>query len=147
MLIYTFNGYKHLLLNQSICGFRAPSSLAILPSLLVTISLFIEKVRELLAKVNIDYLFGCYNCRSFAILSLASKRLLDLPHHGFCGSGMKYECLLVAWSRVIDKSYLALILAKFFPRRYSTFLVLYPTGISSEVGLIYIALPFIKVKN
>ncbi|KAK4263100.1 hypothetical protein QN277_028569 [Acacia crassicarpa] len=28
--------------------------------------------------------------------------------------------------------------------RYSTFLLLYPTGISSEVGLIYIALPFIK---
>ncbi|KAJ4964308.1 hypothetical protein NE237_024247 [Protea cynaroides] len=28
--------------------------------------------------------------------------------------------------------------------RYSTFLVLYPTGISSEVGLIYMALPFIK---
>ncbi|KAJ8637501.1 hypothetical protein MRB53_011768 [Persea americana] len=28
--------------------------------------------------------------------------------------------------------------------RYSTFLILYPTGISSEVGLIYIALPFIK---
>ncbi|XP_047171116.1 very-long-chain (3R)-3-hydroxyacyl-CoA dehydratase PASTICCINO 2A-like [Vigna umbellata] len=28
--------------------------------------------------------------------------------------------------------------------RYSTFVVLYPTGISSEVGLIYIALPFIK---
>lgn len=31
------------------------------------------------------------------------------------------------------------------PCRYSTFLLLYPTGISSEVGLIYIALPFIKV--
>ncbi|QCD90705.1 3-hydroxy acyl-CoA dehydratase [Vigna unguiculata] len=30
--------------------------------------------------------------------------------------------------------------------RYSTFLVLYPTGISSEVGLIYNALPFIKVQ-
>ncbi|KAK9109037.1 hypothetical protein Sjap_017097 [Stephania japonica] len=28
--------------------------------------------------------------------------------------------------------------------RYSTFLLLYPTGITSEVGLIYIALPFIK---
>ncbi|XP_043714138.1 very-long-chain (3R)-3-hydroxyacyl-CoA dehydratase PASTICCINO 2 isoform X1 [Telopea speciosissima] len=28
--------------------------------------------------------------------------------------------------------------------RYSTFLGLYPTGISSEVGLIYLALPFIK---
>ncbi|CAI9769085.1 unnamed protein product [Fraxinus pennsylvanica] len=28
--------------------------------------------------------------------------------------------------------------------RYSTFLILYPTGISSEVGLIYIALPFMK---
>ncbi|XP_028769357.1 very-long-chain (3R)-3-hydroxyacyl-CoA dehydratase PASTICCINO 2A-like [Neltuma alba] len=28
--------------------------------------------------------------------------------------------------------------------RYSTFLLLYPTGISSEVGLIYVALPFIK---
>ncbi|KAL6993208.1 Very-long-chain (3R)-3-hydroxyacyl-CoA dehydratase PASTICCINO 2 [Sarracenia purpurea var. burkii] len=28
--------------------------------------------------------------------------------------------------------------------RYSTFLLLYPTGISSEVGLIYIALPYIK---
>lgn len=31
--------------------------------------------------------------------------------------------------------------------RYSTFLVLYPTGISSEVGLIYIALPFIKASE
>ncbi|KAJ4714547.1 Very-long-chain (3R)-3-hydroxyacyl-CoA dehydratase [Melia azedarach] len=28
--------------------------------------------------------------------------------------------------------------------RYSTFLLLYPTGITSEVGLIYIALPYIK---
>uniref|UniRef100_A0A0D9Y3A1 Very-long-chain (3R)-3-hydroxyacyl-CoA dehydratase n=1 Tax=Oryza glumipatula TaxID=40148 RepID=A0A0D9Y3A1_9ORYZ len=28
--------------------------------------------------------------------------------------------------------------------RYSTFMVLYPTGISSEVGLIYIALPYMK---
>ncbi|KAJ8451877.1 hypothetical protein Cgig2_007360 [Carnegiea gigantea] len=28
--------------------------------------------------------------------------------------------------------------------RYSTFFLLYPTGISSEVGLIYIALPYIK---
>ncbi|KAL5165787.1 Very-long-chain (3R)-3-hydroxyacyl-CoA dehydratase PASTICCINO 2A [Glycine soja] len=31
--------------------------------------------------------------------------------------------------------------------RYSSFLVLYPTGISSEVGLIYIALPFIKASG
>ncbi|XP_004509689.1 very-long-chain (3R)-3-hydroxyacyl-CoA dehydratase PASTICCINO 2A-like isoform X1 [Cicer arietinum] len=31
--------------------------------------------------------------------------------------------------------------------RYSTFLILYPTGISSEVGLIYIALPFIKASE
>ncbi|MQL73851.1 hypothetical protein Taro_006211 [Colocasia esculenta] len=31
--------------------------------------------------------------------------------------------------------------------RYSTFLVLYPTGITSEVGLIYIALPFIKASE
>ncbi|XP_022633886.1 very-long-chain (3R)-3-hydroxyacyl-CoA dehydratase PASTICCINO 2 isoform X2 [Vigna radiata var. radiata] len=31
--------------------------------------------------------------------------------------------------------------------RYSSFLVLYLTGISSEVGLIYIALPFIKVSE
>uniref|UniRef100_A0A2P2K3V5 Very-long-chain (3R)-3-hydroxyacyl-CoA dehydratase n=1 Tax=Rhizophora mucronata TaxID=61149 RepID=A0A2P2K3V5_RHIMU len=28
--------------------------------------------------------------------------------------------------------------------RYSTFLLLYPTGISSEVGLIYLALPYLK---
>ncbi|XP_015890567.3 very-long-chain (3R)-3-hydroxyacyl-CoA dehydratase PASTICCINO 2A isoform X2 [Ziziphus jujuba] len=28
--------------------------------------------------------------------------------------------------------------------RYSTFLLLYPTGITSEVGLIYLALPYIK---
>ncbi|XP_022896005.1 very-long-chain (3R)-3-hydroxyacyl-CoA dehydratase PASTICCINO 2A-like [Olea europaea var. sylvestris] len=28
--------------------------------------------------------------------------------------------------------------------RYSTFLILYPTGISSEVGLTYIALPYMK---
>ncbi|GMJ04022.1 PEPINO, PASTICCINO 2 [Hibiscus trionum] len=31
--------------------------------------------------------------------------------------------------------------------RYSTFLVLYPTGISSEVGLIYFALPYIKASE
>ncbi|RDY06328.1 Very-long-chain (3R)-3-hydroxyacyl-CoA dehydratase PASTICCINO 2A, partial [Mucuna pruriens] len=31
--------------------------------------------------------------------------------------------------------------------RYSAFLVLYPTGITSEVGLIYIALPFIKASE
>ncbi|KAM0953556.1 putative very-long-chain (3R)-3-hydroxyacyl-CoA dehydratase [Dioscorea sansibarensis] len=31
--------------------------------------------------------------------------------------------------------------------RYSTFLILYPSGISSEVGLIYIALPFIKASE
>ncbi|XP_020704881.1 very-long-chain (3R)-3-hydroxyacyl-CoA dehydratase PASTICCINO 2A-like [Dendrobium catenatum] len=31
--------------------------------------------------------------------------------------------------------------------RYSTFLILYPTGISSEVGLIYIALPYIKASE
>ncbi|OMO56258.1 Protein-tyrosine phosphatase-like, PTPLA [Corchorus capsularis] len=31
--------------------------------------------------------------------------------------------------------------------RYSTFLVLYPTGISSEVGLIYFALPYLKASE
>uniref|UniRef100_I1PJQ9 Very-long-chain (3R)-3-hydroxyacyl-CoA dehydratase n=1 Tax=Oryza glaberrima TaxID=4538 RepID=I1PJQ9_ORYGL len=31
--------------------------------------------------------------------------------------------------------------------RYSTFMVLYPTGISSEVGLIYIALPYMKASE
>ncbi|VAH86532.1 unnamed protein product [Triticum turgidum subsp. durum] len=31
--------------------------------------------------------------------------------------------------------------------RYSSFLVMYPTGISSEVGLIYIALQFIKASE
>ncbi|XP_078179090.1 very-long-chain (3R)-3-hydroxyacyl-CoA dehydratase PASTICCINO 2A-like isoform X2 [Carex rostrata] len=31
--------------------------------------------------------------------------------------------------------------------RYSTFLLLYPTGITSEVGLIYIALPYIKASE
>ncbi|KAL4352364.1 hypothetical protein GQ457_06G043730 [Hibiscus cannabinus] len=31
--------------------------------------------------------------------------------------------------------------------RYSTFLVLYPTGISSEVGLIYFTLPYIKASE
>ena len=30
--------------------------------------------------------------------------------------------------------------------RYSTFFLLYPSGISSEVGLIYTALPYIKVR-
>src|SRR5688572_22655883 len=29
--------------------------------------------------------------------------------------------------------------------RYSTFMLLYPTGISSEVGLIYTALPYMQV--
>ncbi|RRT39531.1 hypothetical protein B296_00052128 [Ensete ventricosum] len=31
--------------------------------------------------------------------------------------------------------------------RYSTFLILYPTGITSEVGLIYIAWPYIKASE
>lgn len=31
--------------------------------------------------------------------------------------------------------------------RYSTFLILYPTGITSEVGLIYIASPYIKASE
>ncbi|KAE8725672.1 Very-long-chain (3R)-3-hydroxyacyl-CoA dehydratase PASTICCINO 2 [Hibiscus syriacus] len=31
--------------------------------------------------------------------------------------------------------------------RYSTFLVLYPTGITSEVGLIYFSLPYIKASE
>ncbi|XP_066355220.1 very-long-chain (3R)-3-hydroxyacyl-CoA dehydratase PASTICCINO 2A-like isoform X2 [Miscanthus floridulus] len=31
--------------------------------------------------------------------------------------------------------------------RYSTFMLLYPTGISSEVGLIYIALPYMKASE
>ncbi|KAK1291629.1 Very-long-chain (3R)-3-hydroxyacyl-[acyl-carrier protein] dehydratase PASTICCINO 2A [Acorus calamus] len=31
--------------------------------------------------------------------------------------------------------------------RYSTFMILYPTGITSEVGLIYIALPYIKASE
>ncbi|XP_041018763.1 very-long-chain (3R)-3-hydroxyacyl-CoA dehydratase PASTICCINO 2A-like [Juglans microcarpa x Juglans regia] len=31
--------------------------------------------------------------------------------------------------------------------RYSTFLLLYPTGIASEVGLIYVALPYIKASE
>ncbi|XP_062143696.1 very-long-chain (3R)-3-hydroxyacyl-CoA dehydratase PASTICCINO 2 [Alnus glutinosa] len=31
--------------------------------------------------------------------------------------------------------------------RYSTFLLLYPTGIASEVGLIYLALPFLKASE
>uniref|UniRef100_A0A804KZ89 Very-long-chain (3R)-3-hydroxyacyl-CoA dehydratase n=1 Tax=Musa acuminata subsp. malaccensis TaxID=214687 RepID=A0A804KZ89_MUSAM len=31
--------------------------------------------------------------------------------------------------------------------RYSTFLILYPTGITSEVGLLYVALPYIKASE
>ncbi|KAG7031328.1 Very-long-chain (3R)-3-hydroxyacyl-CoA dehydratase PASTICCINO 2A [Cucurbita argyrosperma subsp. argyrosperma] len=31
--------------------------------------------------------------------------------------------------------------------RYSTFLLLYVTGITSEVGLVYLALPYMKVRN
>uniref|UniRef100_A0A162AAL4 Very-long-chain (3R)-3-hydroxyacyl-CoA dehydratase n=1 Tax=Daucus carota subsp. sativus TaxID=79200 RepID=A0A162AAL4_DAUCS len=31
--------------------------------------------------------------------------------------------------------------------RYSAFLLLYPTGISSEVGLIYVAMPYMKVSE
>lgn len=31
--------------------------------------------------------------------------------------------------------------------RYSTFYVLYPTGITSEVGLIYLSLPYVKVSE
>lgn len=60
--------------------------------------------------------------------------------------------LLISWSltEIIRYSFFGLKEAfGFAPSwllwlRYSTFLLLYPTGISSEVGLIYIALPFIK---
>ncbi|KEH20139.1 putative very-long-chain (3R)-3-hydroxyacyl-CoA dehydratase [Medicago truncatula] len=63
--------------------------------------------------------------------------------------------LLISWSitEIIRYSFFGLKEAfSFSPSwllwlRYSTFLVLYPTGISSEVGLIYIALPFIKASE
>ncbi|XP_061367737.1 very-long-chain (3R)-3-hydroxyacyl-CoA dehydratase PASTICCINO 2A-like [Gastrolobium bilobum] len=63
--------------------------------------------------------------------------------------------LLISWSitEIIRYSFFGLKEAfGFSPSwllwlRYSTFLVLYPTGISSEVGLIYIALPFIKASE
>jgi len=96
-------------------------------------------------KINI-YLLCCCNYRSFGILSLDSKRLLDLLHHGFCGLGTKFDCqaLFMEYStRQIN--FFSYINSKLFLCRYSSFLVFYPTGISSEVGLIYIALPFIKV--
>ncbi|KAM3705814.1 hypothetical protein ACJW31_03G107300 [Castanea mollissima] len=61
-------------------------------------------------------------------------------------------CLVISWSitEIIRYSFFGLKEALGFAPswllwlRYSTFLCLYPTGISSEVGLIYVALPFSK---
>ncbi|KAL2349020.1 hypothetical protein Fmac_003020 [Flemingia macrophylla] len=63
--------------------------------------------------------------------------------------------LLISWSITEIIRYLFFGLKEAFGSapswllwlRYSTFLVLYLTGISSEVGLIYIALPFIKASD
>ena len=69
--------------------------------------------------------------------------------HGSCGSGSSS----VLWSLdVIGSSFSPaihsfIVILYSMPCRYSTFILLYPTGITSEVGLIYIALPHIKVSN
>lgn len=85
--------------------------------------------------------FFCY-CRLFGILSLGWKRRLVLHLHGSCGSGIDYV-ICAHWME--REWWLSFIKILYMPCRYSTFMLLYPTGITSEVGLIYIALPYIKV--
>lgn len=48
---------------------------------------------------------------------------------------------------VVFFAYVILIIFSFISYRYSTFLLLYVTGITSEVGLIYLALPYMKVRT
>lgn len=48
---------------------------------------------------------------------------------------------------MLSASVILIKMFSFISCRYSTFLLLYATGISSEVGLIYLALPYMKVRN
>ena len=91
---------------------------------------------------NTRHLFFFGYCRLFGILSLGWRRRLVLHLHGSCGSGIDY----VIYSNWTEREWLlCFIKILYMTCRYSTFLLLYPTGITSEVGLIYVALPFIQV--
>ncbi|EXC14618.1 hypothetical protein L484_008537 [Morus notabilis] len=88
----------------------------------------------------------------FQVLYLAVKTLKESGHEGVYDAVERP--LLLAQSAAV----LEIIRYSFFGMkealgsapswlmwlRYSTFLVLYPTGIASEVGLIYVALPYIQ---
>ncbi|KAJ4808154.1 Very-long-chain (3R)-3-hydroxyacyl-CoA dehydratase [Rhynchospora pubera] len=59
---------------------------------------------------------------------------------------IRYSCFGMKEALGFTPSWL-LIMAQVITILYSTFLLLYPTGITSEVGLIYIALPYIKKQH
>ncbi|THG16631.1 hypothetical protein TEA_022816 [Camellia sinensis var. sinensis] len=91
-------------------------------------------------------------CTGFQVLYLALKTLVESGHEHVYHAVEKP--LLLAQSAAV----LEIIRYSFFGTkealgsapsglmwlRYSTFLLLYPTGITSEVGLIYIAMPYVK---
>uniref|UniRef100_A0A453DZF6 Very-long-chain (3R)-3-hydroxyacyl-CoA dehydratase n=1 Tax=Aegilops tauschii subsp. strangulata TaxID=200361 RepID=A0A453DZF6_AEGTS len=66
--------------------------------------------------------------------------LLQAGHHL-----IKFRGNLLPFQKLDLKSELHSFVVALLICRYSTFMILYPTGILSEVGLIYIALPYIKV--
>lgn len=79
--------------------------------------------------------------RSSDIPSLVQKRHLARLLPSSYGSGKKRT---FAIRLDCEDMYLGLILIDYLCR-YSAFLLLYPTGISSELGLIYTAMPYMKV--
>lgn len=103
-----------------------------------------HKITNQLSVNSVLNIIAC-NCRSFGILSLAWRSCLVLHQPGSCGSGLNDVTHTHGWKEL--NPCLDFINIKFVESRYSTFLLLYPTGITSEVGLIYIALPYIKVNN
>uniref|UniRef100_A0A453DZG4 Very-long-chain (3R)-3-hydroxyacyl-CoA dehydratase n=2 Tax=Aegilops tauschii subsp. strangulata TaxID=200361 RepID=A0A453DZG4_AEGTS len=68
--------------------------------------------------------------------------LLQAGHHL-----IKFRGNLLPFQKLDLKSELHSFVVALLICRYSTFMILYPTGILSEVGLIYIALPYIKVSE
>ncbi|KAK6923285.1 Protein-tyrosine phosphatase-like, PTPLA, partial [Dillenia turbinata] len=75
--------------------------------------------------------------------------------HGLTQTHILVSSLVISWSitEIIRYSFFGMKEALGFAPswllwlRYSTFLLLYPTGISSEVGLMYVALPYIKISE
>ncbi|XWS29592.1 hypothetical protein CRYUN_Cryun24cG0042000 [Craigia yunnanensis] len=90
-----------------------------------------------------------YNAVEKPLLLAQSAAVLEIRTHILATS------LVISWSitEIIRYSFFGMKEAfGFAPSwhlwlRYSTFLILYPTGISSEVGLIYFALPYIKASE